>query len=143
MTTQDEIIEQGAVVIAVQEPALAISIEITVQALGLSSIVHLATNRLGELPLSEDSTLIIDWNLVPRGAAAFFQRLRSQHWRGLAIILTEDAPAADRIAGTIDHAVVLEKPFRNVDLLARLSVAHPEIVRPQDQGGGFRAAPLS
>ncbi len=133
--------EAVAVVVAVKESALAISIEITVQALGLPAIVHDPAVGLGELPLQRWSTLIIDHELVRRGAKAFIDRLRAQQWRGLAILLTEDASAAAKLAGTVDHAVVIEKPFLNPELVARLRLAHPEIAASDQQPALCHAGP--
>ena len=114
------------VVIAVKEPALAISIEMTVQALGLTPVIHGDPTRLGELPLTEKATLIIDRHLIPRDTEGFFSRLRAQQWRGLAIILSEDETAAPRLTDAADYAVVLEKPFLNADLVNQLLIAHPD-----------------
>ena len=118
--------EAMTVVIAVKEPALAISIEITVQALGLTAVVHGDPTRLGELPLTEKATLIIDQQLIPRGAKGFFNRLRAQRWRGLAIVLSEDDASAPRLTDAAEYAVALEKPFLNSDLVKRLRIAYPE-----------------
>ena len=130
-----------SVVIAVKEPALAISIEITVQALGLKPVVHGDSTRLGDLPLTESATLIIDQQLIPRGAKGFFNRLRSQQWRGLAIVLSEDEASAPVLAASADHTVALEKPFLNSDLVKRLRIAYPESGQDAAVEAGMIVAP--
>lgn len=110
--------DQGPVVIAVKENALAVSLDLAVQALDLAVLIHDPVGGLCGLPLSRDSTLIIDRELLPADPGAFIGRLRAKHWRGAAIVLTEDAAAPDAVLQPTEDVILLEKPFGCGELLA-------------------------
>jgi hypothetical protein len=106
------------VVICVNETGLAISLELTLQVLGLTAIIHDACEGLGALPLADRSTLIVDRGLLPRNPNPFFARLREQCWRGLAVILIEDSALPEPVPLHAEGTAVLEKPFVAWDLLS-------------------------
>jgi hypothetical protein len=110
--------DQDPVVIAVKENALAVSLDLAVQALDLAVLIHDPVRGLCGLPLSRDSTLIIDRELLPVDPWAFIGRLRARLWRGAAIVLTEDAAAPDAILEPTEDLILLEKPFGSGELLA-------------------------
>ena len=106
------------VVICVNEAGLAISLELTLQVLGLTTIIHEPDEGLGAMPLDGHSTLIVDRGLLPRNPNPFFARLREQRWRGMAIILIEDSALTEPVPLSAEGTVVLEKPFVAWDLLS-------------------------
>lgn len=110
----------GPVVIAVGEKALAISLEQTLEAGGLAYLAYRTELGLAGLPLSQTSTLIIDRDVLPRDPKTFIDQLHRQLWRGLAIVLTEDAAAAHFDCGSSNRVKLIEKPFGSADLLAMI-----------------------
>lgn len=112
------------VVIAVCEAALAISLEQTLEAGGLTFVAYQTDRGLGGLPLSHNSTLIIDREVLPRHPRRFIDQLRRQLWSGLAIVLTEDAEAADIDCESSNHIKLIEKPFGSAELLAMIPGHH-------------------
>ena len=125
MNRSNSLADQVPVVIVVRGEALAVSLDLTVQALDLDVLIHDPDLGLGALPLSRDSTLIIDRELLPTDPRDFILRLRAQLWRGMAIVLTEDAANPDLIVEPVEGVVVLEKPFGSADLLTLVRRAHP------------------
>jgi hypothetical protein len=110
--------DQAPVVICVNEAGLAISLELTLQALGFSAVVHEPADGLGALPLAVTSTLIVDRAVLPRNPNPFFARMRDQSWRGLAIVLLEDSALPEPVPLKTEGAFTLEKPFVAWELLA-------------------------
>ena len=112
------------VVIAVCEAALAISLEQTLEAGGLTFVAYKTDQGLGGLPLSHNSTLIIDREVLPEHPRRFIDQLRRQLWSGLAIVLTEDAAAADIDCKSSNNVTLIEKPFGSAELLAIIPGHH-------------------
>lgn len=112
------------VVIAVCEPALAISLEQTLEAGGLTFVAYQTDQGLVDLPLSHNSTLIIDREVLPRHPRRFIEQLRHHLWSGLTIVLTEDAAAADIDCGVSSYVKLIEKPFGSAELLAMIPGHH-------------------
>jgi len=72
------------------------------------------------LPLTENATLLIDEQVIPGVPVRSITRLRSRPWKGLVIVLTEDAVVLGRKLAALKSVVVLEKPFGSSDLVAIL-----------------------
>ncbi len=116
--------DPAPVVITVREPELAISLEIFIQALGRSTVIHDPDRGLSSLPLTTHSTLIVDRQLVPGDPAVFLRRLRGQLWIGHAILLVEDGAAPDHPFGLDVDVAVIEKPFVTRQLMDAIDRAH-------------------
>jgi hypothetical protein len=111
-------------VIAVGEAALAISLAQTLEAGGLTFIAYQTDQGLDGLPLSHNSTLIVDRGVLPRHPRRFIDQLRRRLWSGLAIVLTEDAAAVDIDFEGSNHIKLIEKPFGSAELLAMIPGHH-------------------
>lgn len=116
-------VEPASVVIAVSEKALAISLEQTLEAGGVSVVAYCPDLGLSGLPLSARTTLIVDRQVLPKDPRKFIEQLHNQLWRGLAIVLTEDAAAADFAYEGCCRIKLIEKPFGSADLLALVKSA--------------------
>ncbi len=112
-------------VVSVAEEALAISLELTLQTLDLRVLIHDPATGLASLALEPGSTLIIDRDLLPRDPRGFVSQLRAQLWRGIAIVLTEDAAKADLIFEPAQGVKIIEKPFGSHELITLIRDGHP------------------
>ncbi len=116
--------DRDPVVIAVKEPALAVSFELAVQALGLTARIHAPERDLVDLVLARHSTLIIDFDILPGAALSFLDQLRRRDWRGWAIVLTEGAASISVAPVDSLGLSLIEKPFVSSQLLSIVRQAH-------------------
>lgn len=110
--------ETGAIVVAVCDPVLASSLELTLVAGGLATIVHDVALGLDDLPLDEARVLIVGPQVLEGNPLIFVDRLRSRAWSGRVILLTGDGDKLRRAFVEADGVDVLEMPFVGADLLA-------------------------
>lgn len=107
-------------IVAVREQGLALSLSLTVQAHGWKAVLFDIEEGMDALPLTENATLLIDEQVIPGVPVRSITRLRSRPWKGLVIVLTEDAVVLGRKLAALKSVVVLEKPFGSSDLVAIL-----------------------
>jgi hypothetical protein len=120
------------IVVAVNETDLAVSLELTLQALDLGVIIHDPLLGMSSLPLSAESTLIVDREALPKDPCRFFERLRAKDWRGKALVLTEDSARPEAGLSELAGIRMMEKPFVSEDLRAYLRCAHAPTPRMDD-----------
>ena len=108
----------ASAVIVVCDEALAWALELTLLACDAEATLCDPATPLSALPLSGEAILIIDRQLLPREARAAIKALRSHGWRGLAVLMIEDASILQADFDAADHVVILEKPFGGAELVA-------------------------
>lgn len=105
-------------VIIVRDPALAISLEFTLQACGLRVAVCDPSTDLNSVPPT--ALLVVDRALLPLKAKAANASLQ-QVAPGRAIVLTEDGARGAEQLPISEHLAVVEMPFSSADLIAILA----------------------
>jgi FixJ family two-component response regulator len=116
---------QASAIVVVADAALASSLEMALQAAGLTAIIHDPAQGLAALPLDIALTLIVDHRVVKPGPAAFVAALRARPWAGLVILMTGDGDTMRAALGAARRTAVLEMPFVGADLIAAIRAAWP------------------
>jgi hypothetical protein len=111
---------EARAVVAVREPVLASSLELTLVAGGFSAIVHDPAQGLDGLPIEGAAVLILDPQVLESNASIFIDELRARPWRGLAILITGDGETLRRVFERAEQVAVLEMPFVGADLIAAI-----------------------
>lgn len=116
---------QASAIIVVADAALASSLEMALQAAGLTAIIHDPAQGLADLPLDIALTLVADHRLVEPNPAAFVAALRARPWAGLVILMTGDGETMRAALGPAWRTAVLEMPFIGADLIATIRAVWP------------------
>ena len=118
---------QASTIVVAADAALASSLELALQAAGLTVIVYDPAHGLADLPLDVAMTLIADHRVLTPNPVGFVATLRARHWDGLVIVMTGDGEAQRVAFEGAWRVSILEMPFVGADLIAAIRAVWPAL----------------
>ena len=117
MNAASALTRDAPAVIVVWDADLGMALEMSLHGAGFSALLPDAAADLSELPLRDRSPLIICGDMLPKNPRALIAAMRARGWRGLGVVVTQNAdPWANRFEPE-DRFHVLEMPFMSHDLI--------------------------
>ena len=118
-------INEAPAVIVVWDADLGMALEMSLIGAGFGAVLPDAAADLADLPLEAAAPLIICGDMLPKTPGPLIAAMRARGWRGLGVVVTQNAePWANRFAPA-DRFAVLEMPFMSHDLIGMI-VRHAE-----------------
>lgn len=109
--------DHAPAVIVVWDADLAVALEMSMIGAGFGAFLPDAAADLSELLLNPRSPLIVSGDMLPQEPHILIDALRAAGWRGLGVVITQNAESWARRLAPADRFVVLEMPFMSHDLI--------------------------
>jgi len=112
--------DDAPAVIVVWDVDLGMALEMSLNGAGFGALLPDAAADLAELPLRSRSPLIICADMLPKNPRAMIAAMRAGGWRGLGVVVTQNAEPWARRFEPEDRFHVLEMPFMSHDLIGMI-----------------------
>lgn len=117
MTAATARIDEAPAVIVVWDPDLGMALEMSLMGAGFGALLPDASIDLADLPLEAGAPLIISGDMLPKDPRALICAMRGRGWRGLGVVVTQNASTWSGRFRASDRFAVLEMPFMSHDLI--------------------------
>ena len=120
MNAASALTDDAPAVIVVWDADLGMALEMSLHGAGFGALLPDAAADLSELPLRARSPLIICGDMLPRNPRGLITEMRARGWRGLGVVVTQNADPWSNRFEPEDRFHVLEMPFMSHDLIGMI-----------------------